>query len=269
MKRPLILVFLLTIVVFFASACVGSRPLKKETLADEASRYTASFQRSMHLAHYHAAMSDALRALEVARILDRKELIAFSLNNLGAAQERLELTVEAENSYGGAVNLSRGSDLPRILAASLNNLAGLVVEKDPGKSETLALESLEIGRQHSWMGVMARAFHNRARAALQGGEVQVAVELGRKALDHASTADEQGTRAAVLVTLGRAEGAMGDPSAGIRLIEEALIIDRELQDPNAIAMDYTRLAEIQEMAGKADDARSSRQKAQEIRKFWE
>ena len=251
------------IIMALIGGCAVSRPLGEPTLMDEANRYAAAFKRDMKLGRYSQALSDARRALEVNRILDREVQIAVSLNNLGTVQERLRLS-EAAASYREAVELSRKAGDVRVLAVSLNNFSGMVVEFDPEEAEIQALEAFEIGRTRSWTDVKARALHTRARAALTRGDVKEGRALCTEALAHASTLNGKGIRAACLVTLGRVEALAGNTTAAVNLVEKALVIDRDLADPYPIAMDYIRLAEIQDMAGDTESAGISRGKAEGI-----
>jgi tetratricopeptide (TPR) repeat protein len=221
----------------------------------------------MKLGRYTLALSDAEKALAVNRMLDRNDQVAISLNNLGTVQERLGDLKEAEASYEEAVALSRKTGEERVLAIALNNLAGMIIASDAAKAETLAGEAGRIGKKGSWPGIRARAAHNRARAALKRGAVDESRALCDEALALAANANERGTRAACLVTLGRIEASSGDNAAAVRLVEEALAIDRDLEDPYAIALDYTRLAEIQRMSGDEAGAEASLEKAGEIFKI--
>ena len=252
------------VIIVISGGCGGNRPLKEPTLIDEATRYAGSFEKNMRLGRYQLALSDARRALLVNRILDRDDPVAVSLNNLGAVQERLQMTGEATASYNEAIEVSRKIGAGRTLAVSLNNMAGMLVEADPVKAEFLAHEAFEIGRDNAWKGIMARAVHVRARVALEKGDVVECAAYCEEALAYASDARDMGIRAACLITLSRAKALEGDQDAALRLAREALAIDRDQADPYAIAMDYSRLAEIQEMSGDINAAQLSRDKALEI-----
>lgn len=252
------------ILTILSGGCSANRPLKETTLVDKAVRYTAAFKRDMRLGRYQLALSDARRALEIYRILDRDDRIALSLNNLGTVQERLGMVGKAADSYNEAIEISRKSGTARTLAASLNNMAGMIAETDPENARLLAGEAHEIGLRRSWEDVMARALHTRARAALGSGSLDEGRDWCDKALNLASKADQKSTVAASLVTMGMIESLAGNTTAAVKSVEKALVIDRQLSDPYAIAMDYTRLAEIQNRAGDLKGAATSKKKADRI-----
>lgn len=252
------------ILTILSGGCGANRPLKKATLVDVGVRYTAAFERDMRLGRYQLALSDARKALETYRILDRDKRVALSVNNLGTVQERLGMVGEAAASYNEAIEISRKTDTARTLAISLNNLAGMIADDDPENARLLAGEAHEIGLKRSWEDVMARALHTRARAALGNGSLDEGRVWCDKALDLASKANQKSTVAASLVTMGRIESLTGNTAAAVKSVEKALAIDRQLADPYAIAMDYTRLAEIQNRAGDVKAAGISRGKADRI-----
>lgn len=264
MRRIIKTTLLLLFLVNFSGGCGGNQPVKPPTLQGEAARHTAAFARNMKLGRYTLALSDAEMALAINRMLDRGDRVAVSLNNLGTVQERLGFLKKAEASYEESVGLSRKSGEEMILGVALNNLAGMIVESDAAEAESLAREAERLGAEGSWPGIRARAVHNRARAALERGAIDESRALCDQALALAVSVNEMGTRAACLVTLGRIEASRGDNAAAIRFVEEALAIDRDLEDPYAIALDYTRLAEIQEVSGDEAGAAASRKKAGEI-----
>ncbi|MGD8352946.1 MAG: tetratricopeptide repeat protein [Pseudomonadota bacterium] len=246
------------------AGCGANRPVKETTLTDKMISSLAAFERDMALGRYQLALADARKAVDISRVLDRDEETALTLNNLGTVQQRIGMVEAAAGSYGESVALSKKTGSDRILAASLNNLAGIVVVDDPDKARVLALEAYELGRSRSWQRVMARALHTRARADLQEGALDDGREWCGRALDLANRANEKSTVAAVKVTLARIESIAGNDAVAIRLVQEALAIDRELADPYAIAMDYMRLAEIQTRAGDETGAETSREKARRI-----
>jgi len=256
--------WLFLFLVYLSGGCGGNQPVKAPTLQDEAARYMTAFSRDMKLGRYTLALSDAEKALAVSRILDRNEQVAVSLNNLGTVQERLGVFEKAEASYKESVTLSRKTGEKRILGVALNNLAGMIVEFDAAKAESLAREAERIGTEGSWIGIRARAVHNRARAALERGAADESRALCEETLALAANSDERGIRAACLVTLGRLEAGRGNKTAAVKYVEEALAIDRDLEDPYAIALDYTRLAQIQKMSGDETGAAASNKKAREI-----
>jgi len=248
----------------FASGCAANKPLPEPSLAQEAIGHTVSFERNMKLGRYLLALSDARKALDVSRILDRDDLVALSLNNLGAAQERVGSAPAAALSYREGIRISEGTGAQRTLAVSLNNLAGLIVETDPEKARDLASEALEIGRSRSWEDVMARALNTQARAALNKGDAGEALALCDAALEMAAKANGNRIRAAGLITRARIEAMTGDFKAAVGSAEEGLALDRALADPYAIALDHVRLAEIYSGAGDEGAAAVSREKAARI-----
>jgi len=252
------------ILAILAAGCGTNKPLPEPSLLEEAASYTAAFERDMKLGRYQLALTDARKALDISRILDRDDQVALSLNNLGTVQERLGITVAAEDAYREAMEISRRADAVRTLAVSINNLAGMIVETDPEQARVLALEVFEMGRSRSWEDIMARALNTRARAALERGTAGEARTLCDRALELALKAHENGIRAACLVTRGRIEALAGDVKSAVSSVEEALAIDRELADPYAIAMDYRRLAEIHDGAGEGKAAGISLEKADRI-----
>lgn len=252
------------ILAILSGGCSANRPLKETTLVDKGVSYTAAFKRDMRLGRYQLALSDARKALEIYRILDRDDQIALSANNLGTVQERLGMLGKAADSYKEAIEISRKADTARTLAVSLNNMAGMIAETDPENARLLAGEAHEIGLRRSWEDVMARALHTRARAALGSGSLEEGRVWCDKALDLASKANQKRTVAASLVTKGRIESLTGNTAAAVKSVEKALAMDRQSADPYAIAMDYARLAEIQNRAGDVKAAGISRGKADRI-----
>jgi tetratricopeptide (TPR) repeat protein len=140
----------------------------------------------------------------------------------------------------------------------------MISENDPESARLLAGEAHEIGLRRSWEDVMARALHSRARAALESGSPGEGRDWCDKAMALASKANQRSTVAASLVTMGRIESLAGNTAAAVKSVERALAIDRQLADPYAIAMDYARLAEIQNRSGDVKAAGISRTKADRI-----
>jgi tetratricopeptide (TPR) repeat protein len=246
------------------TGCGANRPLKETTLTDEMINSSAAFERDMVLGRYQLALAQARKAVDISRVLDRDEEAALALNNLGTVQQRIGMVEAAVDSYEESVALSKKTGSERILAASLNNLAGMVVVVNPEKARVLALEAYELGNSRSWKKVMARALHTRARADLQIGAVDEGRAWCGRALDLAKGANEKSTVAAVQVTLARIESLAGNHAIAAELVQEALNIDRELADPYAIAMDYMRQAEIRTRAGDEEGAEASLEKAGRI-----
>jgi tetratricopeptide (TPR) repeat protein len=259
--------FLLFLLAFVSGSCGSNRPLKAPSLRDEADRYTAAFSSEMKMGRYKAALSDAERALAVNTILDRDDPLAVSHNNLGTVQERMGMPEEAEASYAKAVTLAKKTGNGSVLGVALNNLAGLTLHTDVSLAEDRASQARRLGEEGPWPGIQARAVHILARAALEKGAIEQSRQFCEEGLLILGKSGDRGARAAILVTLGRVEAAAGNYVAAIKFAEEALAIDRVLEDPYAIAQDHARLAEIYKMSGDTKRAAASRERAGEILKI--
>ena len=256
--------FLLFLLAFVSGSCGSNRPLKAPSLRDEADRYTAAFSSEMKMGRYKAALDDAERALAVNTILDRDDGLAVSYNNLGAIQERMGMLEEAEASYMKAVSLAKKSGNGPLLGVALNNLAGLTLHTDVSLAKDRASQARRLGEEGPWPGIQARAVHVLARVALEKGAIERSRVLCEEGLSLLGESDDRSARAAILITRGRAEAASGNYAEAIQFAEEALAIDRILEDPYAIAQDHARLAEIYQMSGHTTKEAESREKAQEI-----
>ena len=259
-------VFLL-LLAFVSGSCASNRPVKAPSLQDEVDRHKAAFYKEMKMGRYSVALSEAQRALAVNTILDRDDRLAVSHNNLGAVQERMGMRQEAEASFIKAAYFAKQTGNDSMLGVALNNLAGLTLHSDVSAAEDLANQARLAGDAGPWPGIQARAVHTLARAALEQGEIDRSRVLCEEALSILGEPGDRGARAAILVTMGRAQAAAGNYVEAINSAEEALAIDRALEDPYAIALDHARLAEIYEMSGDTTRAAASRERAGEIFKI--
>jgi len=258
---------LLFLLAFLSGSCGSSRPVKAPSLREEADRYTAAFSREMKMGRYAAALADAERALAVNTILDRDDRMAVSHNNLGAIQERMGMFQEAEASFMKAVSLAKKSGNGPILGVAVNNLAASKLHTDVSAAQDLASQARRLGDEGSWPGIQARAVHVLARAALKQGAIDQSRDLCEEGLSLLGESGDRSARAAILITRGRAEAASGDYVKAIKFAAKALAIDRDLEDPYAIAQDHARLAEIYQMSGNTAKAADSREKAGKIFKI--
>ena len=269
MKR-VFYVAITALLLIYMAACSGNKQvsqLKSETLENEALRYSTRFQRNFSLARYSLALEDVLQAEAIYNALDMNRERAISLNNAGVVLERMGRRSEAEAAYGRSLSMARSTEDTKTVVAALNNLAGIMIGEDSDRALALAEEAEKISKKNGWPAAQAKATHSMAVLAMDAGDQRRAEELARQALDLAVRGGSKGTESASLVILSRLTAGSGDFESAMKMVEEAISIDREREDPFSIAMDYRAKAFVQDGVGDSEGARESREKADRIMEF--
>lgn len=256
--------------LFCLPACSGNKQVRKaqdSALEAEALRHSTRFQRNFSLARYSLALDEILRAEAIYDALDMDNERAISLNNAGVVLERLGKKTQAESAYRESLSLADSGGDTRTAVAARNNLAGILVGKNPDQALVLAREAEKTSRRNGWPSPQAKAVHTMAVLAMDAGNPGDAEELVQQALHLAAQGGSRGTQSACLVTLSRITAESGDLEAAMELVNKAIALDRDRKDPFSIGRDYEARAFIQEKGGDLEGALESREKGARIMEF--
>ncbi len=203
------------------------------------------------------ALDAGQRSLEIARAMNAREQIAFTLNDLwrpyaavgdlGSAQECLE---EARSLWRELGNLPM---LTENLASSssLRRLAG-----ENQESLALSQEAFATAEEIGNLWGQAYSLMNLYGVYLEQGEVGRAIATMEECIDLSERAGFVAPQATTRADLGVVYGILGNPDRGLELVRRALGVAEERQ-PVARPWVMGRMAELHLLAGELDRAEAA------------
>jgi hypothetical protein len=186
-------------------------------------------------------------ALTAAQALQDPALIGAARLNLALVESRRGDLVAAQAQLDALLDAATPADAGLQARAEARQAMLLLDAGDPAA----ALSWIERARSHcaAPCGLAPVLDNLQAHLALQRGDASAALLLARRAADQAAAADQPAERASALRLAGRAASAMGDAAQAGEALALALQIDRELGQPDRVALDLLYAAENEDRRG--------------------
>lgn len=188
------------------------------------------------------------QSLEVAREIGDRRTEGIALSNLGNLSETQGDEAGAQGYYEQALKLSRATGDRRSENIALNNLSEIAVRQgDYAAARTFNERALTLSRQieDRFNEVVGLAF--ASLIALQTGDHGAAYQSGQQMSAIARDIDSRFDQARALTLIGHA--ALNDRSAAASAYREALTIQTELGQTNAVLESTAGLARLALLSG--------------------
>lgn len=197
-----------------------------------------------------------------------KEL-GTTFNNIGVSYTALGLTAVASSYHEKALALRRRIGDQNGLAVSLHNLGALLLEKKDSEAAFSCLrQAAELYRAKQARGALGRVLLHIGIWHEQAGDTEEALLCYEQAWEHATApdVDNPADEAAALNNLGALEAATGDTARGMRLLEQARRIFRQLGKTEGLASASYHYGVAQCKLGATREAASALREAEQLYK---
>ena len=242
------------------SACGHVEELRSARL-EQATEFNQRAQRAFQRGEYQAAASLYESALQLDVAIENVDGIAINTLNLARVNQVLDKTVLAQRLldrmledkalHYAPAHLAEAAVQKSLLRLQENDVAGATVWAD--RAATYCASDCRISGviDNVRAGIALR--ENDADKALQLSERAVSVNGGMP-LEHANA----------LRLMASARLMKSEPAAALRLLDEALVIDKSLGLPEKIRLDLLLSAQAHDKLGQAEQAAQYRDRAARI-----
>jgi predicted ATPase len=200
---------------------------------------------SFRLSNYGKAKDLLRQSVAILRALDARAEMAFALNNLGNAAERLGEHAEARQLYQESLAICRELGDPWGIARALSNLGFIACQQGENReAQQLLEEALVIRRQIGDRAGIAKALINLGLVANQLQEFAAAKRFYQESLTIFQEMDNQLGFAICLNNLGYTAYNLKEYAEARELYQKGLAIRRELGDQWGIALALDNLGAV-------------------------
>lgn len=178
-----------------------------------------------------------------------------NLISLGILYKRLGKSSEAYRFYEEARASAMATGDNQVVAAALNNLAGLALsENQLDKAEEMYQEALEMTRQHGSLQYQSNNLDGLGKVYLARSEMDKAIEVLGQALALAREIGYRDGELEASINLARAQLAEGDARQAIESLAPSIALSNELGDREHVISAYEIMSLAYEKLGEYKQA---------------
>lgn len=242
------------------SACGSVEELRSARL-EQATEFNQRAQRAFQRGEYQAAATLYEQALQVDVAIENESGIAINTLNLARVNRKLDNTELAERLLDHLLEDKALNYAPAHLAEAAVQKALLLLQKNDVEGASLAADKAVVHCSAD-CGISGVIDNVRAGIALRANDADRALQLSERAasangavpLEHANS----------LRLMASARLLKNEPDAALKILEQALSMDKSLGLPEKIRQDLLLFAQAYEKLGQAGVAAQYRDRAARI-----